>query len=248
MSMQAVTQGSGVIPGLLPGVLALVFLVLLAVVPAGAEEMGAGVTPGVEPNVTVPVTVVPETTITPLETATETLVETPVETTPAAAVTTTTEATVPTPDEDIPLDIMEAGILAAPPTGITISVNPAIAIFGGTSGMRVPGSYQSPVTVTVQARGIPNWYLRAGDTSPGTPSKGFLYCTASTRNLTSPLKIWDFTLATPGFRDLGSGNTIFYSSTKPGKTTVDARFMQNTTTKDRACTYSMIVTFTGTTS
>jgi hypothetical protein len=237
--MHAGARGRVMAPGLLLGALAMVFLALLVPVSAGAQDPGAEVTPTMDANITLPVTEVPGANITPAETAAETPMATPV--------TTSTETPAVPPEGDLSLETQEGAILLAAPSGISISVNPVIAIFGGTGGMRIPGSYQSPVTVTVQVRGVQNWYLRAEDTSPGTPSKGFLYCAAPPRNLTTPLGIWDFTLPTPGFRNLGRGNTIFFSSQKPGKTTVDARFMQNTTVKDLSCTYSMVVTFTGTT-
>jgi hypothetical protein len=146
-------------------------------------------------------------------------------------------------------DISPVGmdLLAAPAPGIDVSVNPATVSFGGAR-MAVPGYHQANVTVTVQASGVKDWFLRAEDTTPGNPSKGFLYSFSPARNLSSSLMIWDFTLIPPGFRPLGTGNDVFYVSDKGGKTTVDALFMQEATTMDRSGTYTLIVTFTATTS
>jgi hypothetical protein len=138
------------------------------------------------------------------------------------------------------------GLLAAPPPSIDVSVDPAIVIFGGAGGMLVPATYTTNVTVTVQAQGVANWYLRAEDTTPGTGAKGFLYRYTPPGNLTAPFRIWDFTI--PGFRPIGTGSDIFYSSTKPGKSTVETPFMQETGRTDLSGSYTLLVAFTATTS
>jgi len=175
---------------------------------------------------------------------------TPAETPVATPDVTPTETPVPPPDTLVPPGPGRGIVLApqAPPPSLDITVDPASVSFGGPGGMLVPDAYHAWVNVTVQAQGVKDWFLRAEDTTAGTTHKGFLSSTSPARNLSRPLEIWDFTLVPERFRAVGTGNSIWYSSTKPGKSEVITRFRQGTATDDLYGVYSMTVSFTASTS
>ena len=59
---------------------------------------------------------------------------------------------------------------------------------------------------------------------------------------------WDYTLSTPAFRNIGTGAGVWFHGTDSGKSTVTARFRQDTTRSDLSGAYSLVVTFTATAS
>jgi hypothetical protein len=214
------------------GAVLLLAVLVLAVLPAAAQA---------EPALTPDLTVTPAGT-TPEVTPTETPVPPPAVTTPEAIPSQTAALSPP----DMPLP--RGPVVQAPPPSLDVSVDPAAVSFGGGGVMRVPATYHAWVNVTVQAQGVQNWFLRAEDITPGTAHKGFLSSTSPARNLSRPLEIWDFTLIPAGFRAVGTGNTVWYSSTKPGKSEVITRFRQGTTKDDLYGVYTMTVSFTASTS
>jgi hypothetical protein len=215
------------------GAALLLALLILAVLPVAAQAEPA-------PSLTPDLTVTPAGTtseMTPIPPLTPPVVTTP------EAIPTQTPALSP-PDMPLP----RGPVVQAPPPSLDVSVDPAAVSFGGGGVMRVPATYHAWVNVTVQAQGVQNWFLRAEDITPLTAHKGFLSSTSPARNLSRPLEIWDFTLVPAGFRAVGPGNSVWYTSTKPGKSEVITRFRQGTATDDLYGVYTMTVSFTASTS
>jgi hypothetical protein len=128
------------------------------------------------------------------------------------------------------------------PTGTTVSVVPSTISLGT---IQPPVTYDPlQVYVNVTTYESVNWVLKAQDTTPGSTSKGFLYSTIPVRNLTTPFRLWDFTLPAPAYQPLGSGIYTWYSGVGTGSTNVSAKFQQEVTRNDLAGSYNMVVTFT----